>query len=84
MIASYRAGAAVLRSDSASTLAIVKELVSKEATARRLNITDSFKVKNVEPPYHSGRLCQGENIPADVSYISFSSRGGDRVQGWRR
>lgn len=44
MIASYRNGAAVLRSDSASTLAIVKELVSKEATARRLNITDSFKV----------------------------------------
>lgn len=44
LIASYRRGAAVLRSDSASTLAIVKELVSKEATARRLQITDTFQV----------------------------------------
>lgn len=41
---SYRRGAAVLSSDSASTLAIVKELISKEATARRVHITDSFQV----------------------------------------
>lgn len=44
LTASYRRGAAVLCSDSASTLAIVKELVSKEATARRVNITDAFQV----------------------------------------
>lgn len=44
LTASYRRGAAVLCSDSASTLAIVKELVSKEATARRVNITDTFQV----------------------------------------
>eukprot|EP00903_Cladosiphon_okamuranus_P008387 g8063.t1 len=40
---SYRRGAAVLSSDSASTLAIVKELISKEATSRRVHITDSFQ-----------------------------------------
>eukprot|EP00752_Nemacystus_decipiens_P012116 g10741.t1 len=43
LTASYRRGAAVLSSDSASTLAIVKELVSKEATSRRVHITDSFQ-----------------------------------------
>lgn len=42
---SYRRGAAVLSSDSASTLAIVKELISKEATSRRVHITDSFQVR---------------------------------------
>ena len=41
---SYRRGAAVLSSDSASTLAIVKELISKEATSRRVHITDSYQV----------------------------------------
>ncbi|CAM9658675.1 unnamed protein product, partial [Pylaiella littoralis] len=43
LTASYRRGAAVLVSDSASTLAIVKELTSKEATARRVHITESFQ-----------------------------------------
>lgn len=43
---SYRRGAAVLSSDSASTLAIVKELISKEATSRRVHITDSFQVRS--------------------------------------
>lgn len=41
--ASYKRGSAVLRSDSASPLAIVKELVSKEATARRVSVTDTFQ-----------------------------------------
>ncbi|CAM9764264.1 unnamed protein product [Scytosiphon promiscuus] len=45
LTASYRRGAAVLSSDSASTLAIVKELISKEATARRVHITDSFQAE---------------------------------------
>lgn len=45
LTASYRRGAAVLVSDSASTLAIVKELTSKEATARRVHITESFQVR---------------------------------------
>ncbi|CAM9337349.1 unnamed protein product, partial [Hapterophycus canaliculatus] len=45
LTASYRHGAAVLSSDSASTLAIVKELISKEATARRVHITDSFQAE---------------------------------------
>ncbi|CBN79191.1 Bardet-Biedl syndrome protein 7 [Ectocarpus siliculosus] len=45
LTASYRRGAAVVSSDSASTLAIVKELISKEATSRRVHITDTFQVE---------------------------------------
>ncbi|CAM9128537.1 unnamed protein product, partial [Choristocarpus tenellus] len=41
----YRRGEAIARSDSVSSLAIVKELISKEATARRIQISDSFQVK---------------------------------------
>lgn len=52
--ASYRRGNVTLRSDSASTLAIVKELVSKEATARRINITDAFQVwPHSQMPYYA-------------------------------
>lgn len=57
---SYRRGAAVLSSDSASTLAIVKELISKEATARRVNITDSFQVRS-SAGYKYVHMSKGSN-----------------------
>ena len=46
LTASYKRGVVILRSDSASTLAIVKEQISKEATARRVHITDAFQVQS--------------------------------------
>lgn len=44
LTATYEQGSAVLRSDSVSALAIVKELISREATARRVSVTDTFQV----------------------------------------
>ncbi|CAM9371775.1 unnamed protein product [Ectocarpus sp. 13 AM-2016] len=56
LTASYRRGAAVLSSDSASTLAIVKELISKEATSRRVHITDTFQGEPESIPVFLKRL----------------------------
>mmetsp|Transcript_16876 Transcript_16876/g.20317 ORF Transcript_16876/g.20317 Transcript_16876/m.20317 type:complete len:715 (+) Transcript_16876:403-2547(+) len=45
LICKYKAGEGVFRSDSITTLAILKEGITKEATARKTRITLSFDLK---------------------------------------
>ncbi|CAM9601029.1 unnamed protein product, partial [Chrysoparadoxa australica] len=43
LVCSYLKGEATISSDSASSLAIIKEVISREATSRRLSIRDWFE-----------------------------------------
>ncbi|CAM9167863.1 unnamed protein product [Discosporangium mesarthrocarpum] len=47
----YRKGEALVRSDSVSSVAIIKELVSREATARRMHISDNFQGNKESVPH---------------------------------
>ena len=46
LLCEYRKGAATFRSDSVTSLAIVKEVVTKEATARKIQIQINVEIKD--------------------------------------
>jgi len=50
LLCAYQGGEAVFRSDSLTTLAIVKEVVTKEATARKIQIQVSVEAKEETVP----------------------------------
>jgi len=50
VICTYQKGEAVFRSDSMSTIAIIKEVVTKEATARKVKISIQFDLKEETIP----------------------------------
>eukprot|EP00741_Cyanophora_paradoxa_P006490 tig00001003_g6283.t1 len=47
----YKKGEASFRSDSLSTLAILKEFVSREATAKKISVRPSFDIKEESVPH---------------------------------
>merc|ERR1712151_1364894 len=45
----YSKGAATFRSDSITTISVLKDLISREATARKIQLSITQQVKMVEP-----------------------------------